>query len=68
MPGIETREPWATEAERANFTTTPPGRAPEFLKGFFFSGEEDQPWANIRAHLPLLYTGTPPQHGLTSGA
>ena len=29
--------------------------------------EEDQPLANIRAHLPLLYMGRLPQHGLTSG-
>ena len=31
--------------------------------------EEDRPWANIRAHLPLLlYVGCLPQRGLPSGA
>ena len=30
--------------------------------------EEDWPWANIRAHLPLFYVGRLSQHGLLSGA
>ena len=33
------------------------------------SAEEHWPWANIHAHLPLLYMwGCLPQHGLPSGA
>ena len=28
--------------------------------------EEDWPWANFCAHLPLFYVGCLPQHGLTS--
>ena len=33
-----------------------------------FFAEEDCPWANLYAHLPLFYVGCLPQHGLTSGA